>query len=199
MHSRLDWLCTSLRVMHLLSGKPKSKPKERLKREYHSIRQTDTETSTEFMQRFLRLAGFLRATAGTEEERAKNFWWGLRSHRNHGHNNDRHGSDRRGSGDNHCNSNNNYSGNNNSPGVPLRATPTRSALRVDADTQESIVELLADKKPGASSRVFAITEDHATKTLEHHATIDCRSYRVIFGDIHAPEFLYHGSLPGKSM
>nr|GFB37657.1 putative reverse transcriptase domain-containing protein [Tanacetum cinerariifolium] len=34
---------------------------------------------------------------------------------------------------------------------------------------------------------------------EHHATIDCRSYRVIFGDIHAPEFIYHGSLSGKSM
>nr|GFD11278.1 hypothetical protein [Tanacetum cinerariifolium] len=32
---------------------------ERLKMEYHSIRQTSTETSTEFMQRFLRLAGFL--------------------------------------------------------------------------------------------------------------------------------------------
>nr|GFC22652.1 putative reverse transcriptase domain, aspartic peptidase domain protein [Tanacetum cinerariifolium] len=62
---------------------------------------------------------------------------------------------------------------------------------------------LADKKPGASGRVFAITEDHATKTsatiTEHHATIDCRSYRVIFGDIHAPEFIYHGSLPRKSM
>nr|GEY29885.1 putative reverse transcriptase domain-containing protein [Tanacetum cinerariifolium] len=51
---------------------------ERLKREYHSIRQTNTETSTEFMQRFLRLAGFLGAAAGTEEEQAKNFQWGLR-------------------------------------------------------------------------------------------------------------------------
>nr|GEV95856.1 hypothetical protein [Tanacetum cinerariifolium] len=39
---------------------------------------TNTETSTEFMQCFLRLAGFLRATAGTEEEQAKNFQWGLR-------------------------------------------------------------------------------------------------------------------------
>nr|GEZ65180.1 zinc finger, CCHC-type, retrotransposon Gag domain protein [Tanacetum cinerariifolium] len=48
---------------------------ERLKREYHSIRQTNTETSTEFMQRFLRLAGFLEAAAGTEEEQAKNFQW----------------------------------------------------------------------------------------------------------------------------
>nr|GEY77471.1 zinc finger, CCHC-type, retrotransposon Gag domain protein [Tanacetum cinerariifolium] len=46
---------------------------ERLKREYHSIRQTDTETSTEFMQRFLRLAGFLGAAVGTAEEQAKNF------------------------------------------------------------------------------------------------------------------------------
>nr|GFB13728.1 putative reverse transcriptase domain-containing protein [Tanacetum cinerariifolium] len=51
---------------------------ERLKREYHSIRQTNTETSTEFMQRFLRLAGFLGAAAGTEEEQAKTFQWGLR-------------------------------------------------------------------------------------------------------------------------
>nr|GFB03359.1 putative reverse transcriptase domain-containing protein [Tanacetum cinerariifolium] len=57
----------------------------------------------------------------------------------------------------------------------------------------------ADKKPGASGRVFAITEGHATNTSEHHATIDCHSYRVIFGDIHAPEYTYHGSLPGKSM
>nr|GFC34795.1 hypothetical protein [Tanacetum cinerariifolium] len=51
---------------------------ECLKKEYHSIRQTDTETSTEFMQRFLRLAGFLGAAAGTAEEQAKNFQWGLR-------------------------------------------------------------------------------------------------------------------------
>nr|GFB03428.1 hypothetical protein [Tanacetum cinerariifolium] len=153
----------------------------------------------------------------------------------------------------------------------------------------------ADKKPGASGRVFAITEDHATKTsgtitsilfiyelavfvlfdmgathsvisfvftscvtttptlldhvlcistpmkdsvrithvyrdlplqfddkirainalpvdmcefdiilgmdwlTEHHATIDCHSYRVIFSDINAPEFIYHGSLSGKSI
>nr|GFB83131.1 zinc finger, CCHC-type, retrotransposon Gag domain protein [Tanacetum cinerariifolium] len=79
------------------------------------------------------------------------------SHRNHD------GSDMRGGDDNHR-SNNNYSGNNNrsagngcdqsssptdlsilissSPGVLLRANPTRSALRVDTDTQESVVELL---------------------------------------------------------
>nr|GFC56512.1 zinc finger, CCHC-type, retrotransposon Gag domain protein [Tanacetum cinerariifolium] len=186
--------------------------------------------------------------AGTSEEQAKNFQWGLRrstlnhlmciqfmdvaqvanagrnyeilherddddaerpdkrqksgdrhqpttqqsSHRNHGHNNDRHGSDRRGGSDNHRSSNSNYSGNNNrnfgngsdqrnrgqqsnrsvnsgfqQSRSPSEATPTRSALRVDADTQESVVELLVDKKPGASGRVFAITEDHATKTSDH--------------------------------
>ncbi|GJY20257.1 putative reverse transcriptase domain-containing protein [Tanacetum coccineum] len=33
----------------------------------------------------------------------------------------------------------------------------------------------------------------------YHATIDCHSRRVIFGNIHTPEFIYHGSLPGKSM
>nr|GFD43808.1 hypothetical protein [Tanacetum cinerariifolium] len=31
------------------------------------------------------------------------------------------------------------------------------------------------------------TSGQADKEPEHHATIDCRSYRVIFGDIHAPE------------
>nr|GFD38679.1 hypothetical protein [Tanacetum cinerariifolium] len=71
---------------------------ERLKREYHSIRQTNTETSTDFMQRFLRFAGFLGAAAGIEEEQAKNFQWGLR---------------RRGGSGNHRSSNNNYFGSNN--------------------------------------------------------------------------------------
>nr|GFA73221.1 hypothetical protein [Tanacetum cinerariifolium] len=61
------------------------------------------------------------------------------SHRNHSHNNDRHGSDR----ETRVSSPTDllilvFS----SPGVPLRATPTRSALRVDLDTQESDVELL---------------------------------------------------------
>nr|GFD42868.1 zinc finger, CCHC-type, retrotransposon Gag domain protein [Tanacetum cinerariifolium] len=96
---------------------------ERLKREYHSIRQTSTKTSTEIMQRFLRLAGFLGAAAGTDEEQAKNFQQrsGDRhqptsqqsSHRSHDHHNDRHGSDRQGGSDNHRISNNNNSGSNN--------------------------------------------------------------------------------------
>nr|GFB24758.1 zinc finger, CCHC-type, retrotransposon Gag domain protein [Tanacetum cinerariifolium] len=62
---------------------PRAEP-ERLKREYHSIRQTNTETSTEFMQQFLRLVGFLGAAAGTDEEQAKNFQWGLRRRRHPG-------------------------------------------------------------------------------------------------------------------
>nr|GEX33220.1 hypothetical protein [Tanacetum cinerariifolium] len=35
------------------------------------------ETSTDFIKRFLRLAGFLRAKVGTQEEQAKHFKWGL--------------------------------------------------------------------------------------------------------------------------
>nr|GFD08146.1 hypothetical protein [Tanacetum cinerariifolium] len=71
---------------------------ERLKREYHSIRQTSTETSMEFMQR-----------SGDRHQPTSQ----QRSHRSHGHHNDRHGSDRRGGSNNHCSSNNNYSGSNN--------------------------------------------------------------------------------------
>nr|GFD01497.1 hypothetical protein [Tanacetum cinerariifolium] len=48
-----------------------------------------------------------------------------------------------------------------SPGVPLRATPTRSALRVDADTQESVVELLV---PALSVVKLAICRRIARRT-----------------------------------
>nr|GEW21806.1 reverse transcriptase domain-containing protein [Tanacetum cinerariifolium] len=50
------------------------------------------------------------------------------------------------------------------PGVPLRVTPIQFALLVGVDTKESIVELQADKKPGASGRVFAITKGQAANT-----------------------------------
>nr|GEZ17231.1 hypothetical protein [Tanacetum cinerariifolium] len=48
-----------------------------------------------------------------------------------------------------------------SPGVPLRATPTRFALRVDADTQESVVELLV---PASSVVKLAICRRIARRT-----------------------------------
>nr|GEX26122.1 zinc finger, CCHC-type, retrotransposon Gag domain protein [Tanacetum cinerariifolium] len=51
--------------------------KEKCEREYKSIRQLPEETSTDFMKRFLRLAGFLGAKAGTQEEQAKHFKWAL--------------------------------------------------------------------------------------------------------------------------
>nr|GFA58028.1 hypothetical protein [Tanacetum cinerariifolium] len=207
---------------------------ERLKREYHSIRQTNTETSTEFMQCFLRLSGFLRAAADTAKEQAKNFQWGLRrSTLNHlmctpftdvaqvanaAHNyeflherddDDAERPDKRNSGNGRDQRNRGHQSNRSAnSGFQQSRGPSEGYSYPVCTTcgsrhQESVVELLADKKPCVSGRVFAITKDHATKTsstiTEHHATIDCRSYRVIFGDIHAPEFIYHGSLPGKSM
>nr|GEY58935.1 putative reverse transcriptase domain-containing protein [Tanacetum cinerariifolium] len=51
-----------------------------------------------------------------------------------------------------------------SPRVPLRATLIQFALLVDVDTKESVVDLQADKKPGASGHVFAITEGQAANT-----------------------------------
>ncbi|GJU67892.1 retrotransposon protein, putative, ty3-gypsy subclass [Tanacetum coccineum] len=51
--------------------------KEKCEREYKSIRQLPEETSTDFMKRFLRLTSFLGAKAGTQEEQAKHFKWGL--------------------------------------------------------------------------------------------------------------------------
>nr|GEW32164.1 hypothetical protein [Tanacetum cinerariifolium] len=200
-------------------------------REYHSIRQTNTETNMEFMQRFLRLDGFLGAAAGTEEEQAKNFPWDLRrnsgngrdqryrgqqsnrsansgnssqkssdrhqptsqqsSHRNHGHSNDRHGSDRRGGGDNHR-SNNNYSGNNNR--LNFKSIQSSSTHKHDPNITCGQVGHLqkdckknttastsgqADKKPGASGRVFAITEDQATKTSVNGSSLNFQDLATV--------------------
>nr|GFB97540.1 hypothetical protein [Tanacetum cinerariifolium] len=170
---------------------------ERLKREYHYIRQMDIETSTEFMQHFLRLAGFLGAAAGIAEEQAKNFQWGLRKStlnhlmcilftdvaqvanvaRNYEILYERDDDDaerpdkRRGGGDNHR-INNNYSGNNNrhpgecrrSAGTCLKYGQTGHLQKDYKKNTAASTSGQADKKPGASGRIFAITEDHATKT-----------------------------------
>ncbi|GJX43410.1 putative reverse transcriptase domain-containing protein [Tanacetum coccineum] len=351
---------------------------ERLKREYHSIRQRASENSTEYMQRFLRLAGFLGQAAGTAEEQAKNFRWGLHksildhvmciqftdvaqvadaarnleilrdrddydrsersdkrhksgdryqsatqqnSYRGHDQKNDRQGSDRQGGGGHAISHRSTNSDSQQSrvpsegythpvcntcgrrhPGECRRAAGTcfkcGQAGHLQRDCKKNIGASSsghADKKPDASGRVFALTQDQAANTsgtitgalfifgravfvlfdtgathsvistkfascftmtpilldhvlcistpmkdsarithvyrdlplqfddkirsvnalpldmcefdiilgidwlAAHRATIDCHSRRVIFGDIHAPEFIYHGSLPGKSM
>nr|GFC79175.1 hypothetical protein [Tanacetum cinerariifolium] len=212
---------------------------ERLKREYHSIRQMDTETSTEFMQIFPPTCWVPRSScwycggAGKElpvanaarnyeilyerddddaERPDKRQKSGDRhqpttqqsSHRNHGHNNDRHGSDRRGGGNNNRSFGNGRDQRNRGqqskrpvnsgfqqsrgpskgysypvcttcgcrhPGECRRATGTcfkcgqTSHLQKDCKKNTAAsTSAQADKKPGASGRVFAITEDHATKT-----------------------------------
>ena len=53
-----------------------------------------------------------------------------------------------------------------SPGVPLRATPTRFALRVDADIQESVVEL-----PALASSVVSLVT--ILKTSETEFRSEC--------------------------
>nr|GEX45307.1 ribonuclease H-like domain-containing protein [Tanacetum cinerariifolium] len=115
------------------------------------------------------------------------------SHRSHGQNNDRHGSDRRGGNDNHrgSNNNNNYSSSNNkcpSKGhsYPVCTTCRRrhqgecrraagtcfkcgQAGHLQKDCRKNTTTSTsgqADKKPGASGRVFAITEGQAANTLE---------------------------------
>nr|GFB16563.1 hypothetical protein [Tanacetum cinerariifolium] len=195
---------------------------ERLKREYHFIRQTNTETSTEFMQRFLRVAGFLRAAAGTEEEQAKNFQWGLRrstlnhlmcmsymdvaqvanAARNYEILNERddddterpdkrnfgYGRDQRNIGQQSNRSANSGSQQSRGPSegysYPVCTTCGRrhpgecrraagtcfkcgQAGHLQKDCKKNTTASTsgqADKKPGASGRVFAITEDHAAKT-----------------------------------
>nr|GEX57966.1 retrotransposable element Tf2 [Tanacetum cinerariifolium] len=46
-------------------------------REYHTIRQRDSELTGEFMKQFLRLAGFVEKKVGPPKEQAKHFKWAL--------------------------------------------------------------------------------------------------------------------------
>ncbi|GJY51617.1 retrotransposon protein, putative, ty3-gypsy subclass [Tanacetum coccineum] len=234
---------------------------ERLKREYHSIRQRASENSTEYMQRFLRLAGFLGQAAGTAEEQAKNFRWGLHKSildhvmciqftdvaqvadaaRNLEILRDRDDYDSRTSGQEEfwCWTRPKEQGSAippiyprvpSSPGYPLRVILTLFAPHVDVDTQESVVVLLvlasnggqaghlqrdckknigasssghADKKPDASGRVFALTQDQAANTsvwlAAHRAMLDCQFPACYIRQYSCSRFIYHGSLPGKSM
>ncbi|GJR11209.1 putative reverse transcriptase domain-containing protein [Tanacetum coccineum] len=132
------------------------------------------------------------------------------SYRGHDQKNDRQGSDRQGGGGNYRNNNNNnYSRDNN----------RNSGAGRDQRNRGSVVELAvlvsmrgpgwpsfqrdckknigasssghADKKPDASGRVFALTQDQAANTSERAESVEC--------SVHAPEFIYHGSLSGKSM
>nr|GFB28929.1 putative reverse transcriptase domain, aspartic peptidase domain protein [Tanacetum cinerariifolium] len=120
---------------------------------------TNTETSTEFMQRFLQLAGFLGEAAGTDEEQAKNFQWGLRR-----------------STLNHlmcipftdvaqvANAARNYEILHERDDDDVERPDKR---RVDCKKNTTAsTSGQVDKKPSASGRVFAITEDHATKTSD---------------------------------
>nr|GFA27973.1 zinc finger, CCHC-type, retrotransposon Gag domain protein [Tanacetum cinerariifolium] len=50
---------------------------QKYEREYHTFRQKDGELTSEFIKRFLRLAGFVGKKAGPPEEQAKNFKWAL--------------------------------------------------------------------------------------------------------------------------
>ncbi|GJW34540.1 putative reverse transcriptase domain-containing protein [Tanacetum coccineum] len=262
---------------------PRAK-QERLKREYHSIRQRASENSTEYMRVFLRLAELFLGTgmfAGTAEEQAKNFRWGLHKSildhvmciqftdvaqvadaaRNLEILRDRDDYDRSERSDKRHKSGDRYhpysqQGSHksltiqtNSVAAGLRPKEQRPAIpsiyqlglqqsgylcrwSSSAGTTKKNFGLVrslshATKKPDASSRVFALSGQAAQYVRDlplqfddkirsvnalpldmcefdiilgmdwlaaHRATIDCHSRRVIFGDIHAPEFIYHGFL-----
>nr|GFB61067.1 hypothetical protein [Tanacetum cinerariifolium] len=187
------WLITvtwaEFKEFFFLQSFPRAE-QERLKREYHSIRQTDTETSTEFMHHFLRLAGFLEATAGTAEEQAKNFQSGLRKStlnhlmwilftdvaqvanaaRNYEILHERDDDGSRGPSEGYsypvC-----TTCRRRHPGECHRAAGTCFKCgqigHMQKDCKKNTATSTsgqADKKPGALGRVFTITEDHATKT-----------------------------------
>nr|GFC96713.1 hypothetical protein [Tanacetum cinerariifolium] len=99
------------------------------------------------------------------------------THRNHGHNNDRYGSDRRGGFQQSRGPSEGYfysvftTCGRRHPGEYRRAAgacfkcgQTSHLLKDCKKKTTAGASGQADKKPGASGRVFAITEDHATKT-----------------------------------
>ncbi|GJS92938.1 Toll/interleukin-1 receptor domain-containing protein [Tanacetum coccineum] len=71
------------------------------------------------------------------------------------------------------------------------------ATQFDETRHEKCRRAAADKKPDDQSDFGTLLS--ISRPLILQPTLDSYSRRVIFGDIHAPEFIYHGSLPGKPM
>nr|GFC56606.1 putative reverse transcriptase domain, aspartic peptidase domain protein [Tanacetum cinerariifolium]GFC59933.1 putative reverse transcriptase domain, aspartic peptidase domain protein [Tanacetum cinerariifolium] len=82
------------------------------------------------------------------------------------------------------------------PRVPLRVTPIQSAPLADVDTRESVVELQVHV---SSVSKLAIYRKIAGRTPLRARLVRLTRSQVIFGDIHSPDYTYHGSLPGKPM
>ncbi|GJR38719.1 hypothetical protein Tco_1214403 [Tanacetum coccineum] len=173
-----------------------------IKGEYHSIRQRASENSTEYMQRFLRLAGFLRKACGTlQKSRRRTFRWGLHKsslpyvmcYTVYGCCSGILGAGRDPKG--------------------TEATPCTPRSTNSGFQQSRAGHLQRDcRRPlvlASSGHALTRSQTHQAclcpysgsgRHIQHNrATSDCYSRRVIFGDIHAPEFIYHGSLPGKPM
>ncbi|GJU57121.1 zinc finger, CCHC-type, retrotransposon gag domain protein [Tanacetum coccineum] len=70
----LSW--KDFRDIFFLQFFPRSE-QQKYEMEYHTIRQRDEETSSEFLKRFIRLTGFVGKKAGPPEEQAKHFKWAL--------------------------------------------------------------------------------------------------------------------------
>nr|GFB26341.1 hypothetical protein [Tanacetum cinerariifolium] len=139
---------------------------ERLKREYHSIRQTSIETSTEFMQRFLRLDGstlnHLMCMSYTDVAQVAN------AARNYEILHERDGDDterpdkRQRSGDRISRPLSRVV-----TGATVKITTVMDLTGVVKDCRKNTTTSTsgqADKKPGASGCVFAITEGQAANT-----------------------------------
>nr|GFB89237.1 hypothetical protein [Tanacetum cinerariifolium] len=130
MHSRLDWLCTSLRVMHLLGGRPISKPKP--------IAPVDAENWISHMENIFDVMGCSQQSRGPSE----GYSYPVCTTYGRRH-----------------------------PGECRRAAGTcfkcGQAGQLQKDCKKNTTARTsgqADKKLGASGRVFTITEGHAANT-----------------------------------
>ncbi|GJW42542.1 putative reverse transcriptase domain-containing protein [Tanacetum coccineum] len=216
---------------------------ERLKREYHSIRQRASENSTEYMQRFLRLAGFLGQAAGTC------FKCGQAGHlqrdckKNTGASSSGHADKKPDASgrvfaltqDQAANTSGTITGALFIFGraifvlfdtgaihsviftkfascftmtpvlldhVLCISTPMKDSAHITHVYRDLPLQF-DDKIRSVNALPLDMCEFDIILGIDwlaaHRATIDCHSCRVIFDNIHTPEFIYHGSLPGKSM
>nr|GFB98960.1 putative reverse transcriptase domain, aspartic peptidase domain protein [Tanacetum cinerariifolium] len=83
--------------------------------------------------------------------------------------------------------------------VTTRNNPNDNVPNFEAMINAAVANALPNLTTALRTQITNDIRNHAGPSASHRVTIDCYARIVIFGNVRQPEFIYHGSLPLKSV